>query len=102
MCLYVGSDVILANLLSKKDGVSKKEIVSYCKKLSDTFNDNQINNVYIDVNDYEIEHALSKYNREFRFFQGRYSINEKINLKHFNARYDDSVVSSFEEVAQTI
>lgn len=100
MCLYVSSEVILANLLSKKNGVSQKEIVLYCQRLQRELNNKH--NVYINFNDKEIKNALSKYNREFRYFQGRYFVNNKINLEHFNARYDDSVVSAFAEIAQTV
>ena len=103
MCLYVSPEVVLANLLSRKNGVSKKEIDLYCSRLKDEFlKKDEIGDVYINLNDNEMDNALSRYNKEFRHFQGRYFINENINLYQFNARYDDNVVSTFAEVAQTV
>ena len=103
MCLYVGSEVILANLLTKKDGVTPEEISSYCQRLRTVLaQDPEYKNVYINLNTKEINYALSKYNKEFRCFQGRYFVNKKINLKHFNARYDEPVVIKFVEAAEMI
>lgn len=103
MCLYVGSEVILANLLTKKNGVTPEEISSYCQHLGDILSQHWgCRNVYINLNTKEMNYALSKYNKEFRYFQGRYFANKTMNLSHFNARYDDQVIAAFSEAAQMI
>ena len=99
MCLYISSEVILANILSKKDSVSIREIMAYCEALKEELSNSQ-RGVYINVNHDELRSALSRCSSEFRFFRGLYFVNNAIKLKHFNARYDDSVSRVLEEVAQ--
>ena len=103
MCLYVGVEVVLANLLSANDSASLQDIVLYCQRLSDVFFDDlHVKSVYMNINNREIEQALSRYEREFRHFQGRFYINEQIDLHHFNARFDDDVAAALTGVAQAL
>ena len=103
MCLYVSSEVVLANLLSKKNGATSEEISSYCKQLREALNEHGHDRaVYINVNEQEIDHALSKYCKEFRLFQGRYFMNDGVNIARFNARFDDEVIGTFSNLELAI
>ena len=99
MCLYVGSEVVLANLLSKKDEITIEDISLYCEKLKKRLSNK---NLYININDEEINNMLLKYPDEFRYFQDRYFANDKINLNYFNSRYSRDIASTFAAVAQTV
>ena len=46
MCLYVGSEVILANILEKKQGVTIKDIDLYCKNLMLEFELKNLSKMY--------------------------------------------------------
>lgn len=103
MCVYVGSEVLLANLLSHRSSVSSKEIESYCEKLKEIFsNEMNINNIYLDSNDRTLETALARYEGEFRQFQGRFYRNQTINIRHFNDRFDEEISSTFRKAAQAM
>lgn len=103
MCLFVGPEVVLANLLSQKSSVSISEIIKYCDELKKALSNIKPDKcVYIKLNDKELETTLIKYESEFRFFQGHYYLNNKINLQHFNARFDSSIASTMKEVAQLV
>ena len=99
MCLYVGSEVVLANLLSKKDEITIEDISLYCEKLKEHLSNK---NLYININDEEINNMLLKYPNEFRYFRDRYFANKKINLDYFNSRYSRDIASTFAAVAQTV
>lgn len=103
MCVYVGSEVILANLLSNQNSVSENELEVYCDKLKEFLTkEKSIDNVYINLNNHELESTLLIYNKEFRRFQGRFFVNEAINLHYFNDRFDSNISSALLSVAQSL
>lgn len=101
MCVYVGSEVLLANLLSYRENVSELEIELYSEKLKNILKDEK-ENVYINLNDNALEYVLMKYEKEFRRFQGRFFVNESINLNQFNDRFDSNISSMLMLVAQNL
>lgn len=103
MCVFVGSEVVLANVLSHKNGVSIYEVRQYCEKLKEELSHQESNkSVYINFNSKSLESTLLKYKKEFRRFQDRYFVNEEISLEQFNGRFDEETASVLESVAQTI
>ncbi|MDR2720416.1 MAG: hypothetical protein LBC03_06410 [Nitrososphaerota archaeon] len=99
MCLHINSEVILANVLSIKDGVSDEDIARYCEALAVTLQKAN-HSAYINSNRNELIRALSKYDLEFRYFQGHYFKNKEMVLAQFNARYERDVVNLFSAVAR--
>ncbi len=96
MCIHVGSEVLLANLLNDQKysniGVSFDDIYDYSEKLKSIFKENHnIKSFYIASNSFELENALSEYKIEFRQFQEKFYINERFNIRLFNKRYNTKV-----------
>lgn len=103
MCVYVGPEVLLANLLSHKPSVSSRDIELYCENLKKAFsNKTNIINLYLDSNDKSLKYALSRYKEEFRQFQGRFYKNKAINIHHFNDRFDKNISSILNETARAL
>lgn len=103
MCIYLGSEVILANLLSEKREVTLGDVNLYCKELEKILASKKINKkIYININSDELEKTLLKYNKEFRYFRGNFFINEEFNLDHFNSRFNEKIVNTLESVAKNI
>lgn len=101
MCVYVEPEVILANLLTFNDsgeGVSINDLEQYCSKVKTAINDN----VYCHFNSNDLELTLLRYPDEFRKFQNKYFINNRININHFNARYTPEIANIFKYIAETL
>lgn len=104
MCIYIGSEVVLANILAKRKKATLNDIKRYCQNLREyLLSQYQIDNVYININSEKLEDALLKYNREFRRFGRDYYINRELVLRHFNSRFgDERIVKALEKVAEIL
>lgn len=103
MCVYVSSEVLLANMLQCRESVSPSEIQLYCTKLREVLhNEVGVNSVCLEMDDRTLEKALARYEEEFRLFQGRFYRKQNINVRYFNDRFDENISSTFERVAQAI
>jgi hypothetical protein len=96
MCIYISPEVILANVLSYKEKVSLEELMEYGIQLK-----KELPNVYINLNNCEMDVALLRYKDDFRFFQGHYYAKSKMKRNHFNARYNRKIINVLEKTAQS-
>jgi len=108
MCIYISSEVILANLLSfysnKNKGVTSKDVEMFCerfKKALLTINNLESQFVFFDINPHSLDKAIW-YNKEFRKFQGRYFSNKAININHFNSRFNPEIAFALENTARSL
>lgn len=103
MCVYIGAEVLLANLLLYNLSITPKDIELYCEQLKENFrNKTNITSLYIDSNNQSLEYALIRYKDEFRKFQGTFYQNQTINIRHFNDRFDEKISLILKETAQNI
>jgi hypothetical protein len=93
MCVHIGADVILANLLTgprKNIGVTYEDINRFCKNVKialsniptkpDSF-------VYFAVNERDLQETLIRYPDTFNSFRDKFYCTENINIDNFNKRY---------------
>ncbi len=111
MCFYVGSEVVLANLLlyrkatDDQTGVSMEDISKYCTKLKQKIKKLEwvdTNYIYINVNPDSVDEAISRYKIEFKKFNSKYYINEGININYFNTLYTSEVAEVLKETAVSL
>lgn len=106
MCTYVGSDVVLANLLSVKDedqGVNMKDVMKYCNQvmveISNMKNDKR-QYFYFDIYSDSVDEAVNSYKLIFDKFAGKIYRKNNINLEYFNSRYPSELSIIFTKVAR--
>lgn len=109
MCVYVGSDVVLANLLyfhpRSKDGISFSDIENYCfdiKKALIRKGVSKTEYISFNINRDELSSDMSMYNNEFKKFQNRYYSKASINIDQFNSRLKPEISSVMQEVAKSL
>lgn len=103
MCMYIGSEVILANLLSfypkAEQGVDFNTIERYCNGIKkELLNKNSTANfVSFHVNDDELDSSVQIYPRQFKKFMDRYYRGKELDVQEFNsvvkAELNDVLVS---------
>lgn len=110
MCYYIGSDVVLANLLeyahgAKEKGISFVDIENYCKRIKEALVANGKNKqdyIYFGVNKRELDSDMEVYEDQFRKFQDRYYANDKINIHNFDRGLSPDVRAVMESVAKSM
>lgn len=98
MCVYVEPEVILANLLTynkSDEGISIEDLDKYCQGIKRAIKDD----VYCHFNSNDLEITLIRYSDEFKRFQNKFFINNKININHFNTRYTVEIANVLKNVA---
>lgn len=106
MCLYVGSEVILANLLvynKAYSSVGAKDIIKYCEILKNEIvkiKSSGTEYMYFNVTQQSIDDAINRYKSEFRKFGDEVYINNEIELSYFNARYSSEIVEILKRTAE--
>lgn len=98
MCYMIESDLVLANILSKKDyedkGVEIFELKKYKNKIISNAESRGID-IYIDITQSSLLDSLSIYYKSFRMIGDRiYKINN-IDLNYFNNQLPDELVDLF-------
>lgn len=95
MCVHIGADVVLANLLSgenKKQGVSFEEINSYCQKIKQQFIvQNNMDFIYFAIDQREVQDTIWRYPQYFNVFKDRFFCSDTLNVKSFNNRYSINI-----------
>lgn len=107
MCLYLNSEVILANILSYYPrsycGVDIMLIEQYCMKIKELLiNDaNRPNFIFFQILEGDIEKDISSFSKHFGKFMGRYYKESNFDLEFFNNRCQniDNLRNIFYEAA---
>jgi len=108
MALYIGPDVLLANLIVTgefDEGVTLDNIEKYIKLIKEGLAKKDFPPramVYFGVNSRTLKEIC--YGNDFREFQGKFfkKIESKIKLRHFNARYDLEIAEMLQEIAKKV
>ena len=95
MSIYIGADVVLANLSQgNKTEVTFEDINAYCKKVKEIFEtQGELNKfLYFAVNNRDLQDAVLRYPNIFSIFRERFTCkSENININDFNDRYIEEV-----------
>ncbi len=107
MCIYVGGDSVLANLLNYNDkaneGFSCTDIEKYCEKIkSEIADDTKIKENYIcfEISSDDIAELMDKYSDQFLLFQGKYYKNSRFSFGRFNWKNSLDIQKIMEKVAK--
>lgn len=109
MCYYIGSDVVLANLLyyrssAQDKGVSFPEIEKYCEAIKLQLlksGRNKTDYISFGINRDELNNDVEMYPDEFRKFQNRY-YNIGIKIEPFKLRLVEELSDIMESVAKKL
>lgn len=91
MCKFIGSEVILANVLDadvEDDGVTYRDLAAYCERVKDRLAEEAERNgsdacVAFDLSDRALAEDLSRYPEMFRCFAGKYYRGIDFQLSRF-------------------
>lgn len=107
MCLYINSEVVLANLLvyqKEKSSVATRDVMKYCQSIKNELSKIKCDGteyIYFNISQQSIDEAISRYNYEFRKFGDKIYKNNDINLVYFNARYSKEIVDLLKNTAES-
>lgn len=109
MCTYIGSDVILANLLcyspDVQDGVTYSDIETYCKKIKEIIAKDKTSNIRsisFGVSDPQLDVSLRVYPNYFKRFIGKYYRGIDFQMKPFEYRVDNKMKEIMKEAAENM
>lgn len=95
MCVHIGAEVVLANLLSgkkKEQGVSFEDINMYCQKVREQMGNVKADDfVYFAVDKREVKDTVLKYPQMFNMFKNRIFGSDVLKKNQFNSRYTDEI-----------
>lgn len=88
MCTYIGSDVVLANLLyysKEKNGVTFSDIENYCQRIKSAIaklDTSHTQFVSFQINDASLAGDLKTYPKLFKHFSGKYYMGSELNTNN--------------------
>lgn len=105
MCVYVGSDVVLANLLyyspKAEKGINFADIEKYCFKIRETMAEKrQQGYIAFLVNDFQLENDLREYPDYFNRFAEKYYRGVNLQIEPFKKRVSPEISNVMRRVAQ--
>jgi hypothetical protein len=106
MCLYVGTDVVLANILPAVGdrGITHGRFIDFTREVSATLAKKSSDGcVYINDNADELDFMLVRYGKFFGFFRGRYFPTKKLDEKavaSFNSKVEEDIAAVLRESAE--
>lgn len=108
MCVYIGSDVVLANLLyystNAEEGVSFADIEEYCGRVKDTIRKNayQIDLISFQIDNYQLNYSLRLYPNYFKKFVGKYYKGNDLDIEYFKGRLNSEMNIILRSVAEAM
>ena len=108
MCVYVGSDVVLANLLyyspNAEEGIDFTDIEEYCYRIKNAIinNSHRIKFISFQVNDYQLNYSLRSYPDYFKKFLGKYYKGIDLDIRCFENRVTPEMSTILRTVAEAM
>lgn len=91
MCIYVGSDVVLANLLcyspQAENGLNYSDMETYCRQVKDRLlAEKKEGYISFQLSDFQLDNSIREYPRYFSRFAGRYYRGTYFQIEPFKKR----------------
>ena len=105
MCLFIGSDTILANILVDKDeqeGIGVYEIKRYCQELNELLDRKKLPYRYFDISHDSLRKAVLVNRKAFLSFGGKYFRRAVIQIEDYNSIYDEEIREVFAAASSRI
>lgn len=106
MCMFIDSEVLLANLLHYRNGdngVSYGEIENYCNDLKNCLIEDPHGNIHcisFQISFQTLREKVLRYPACFKLLSGKYYKGEDFNLSRFDLRTQENVKQILANVAQ--
>lgn len=90
MCKFIGSEVVLANVLeAQEDGVTYRDLTDYCDRVKvlmakEAETDSSYACVAFSLSDRDLAEDVSRYPKMFRYFGGKYYRGIDFDLSRFS------------------
>lgn len=105
MCLFIGSETILANILENRDekeGVGIQEIKEYCRELGRSFDKKKIRHRYFDISNDSLYKAVIANRDVFSLSGGKYFRCAHIEIDEYNSAYERDIRDVFKYASSNL
>lgn len=106
MCLYVGTDVVLANLLrycsNSAMGISFSDIEKYCERIKNEINslDNGTKYISFQIYDRSLENTINIHSKHFKKINKKYYKGLDFNINEFSWKIKPELSIVLENIAK--